>query len=262
MRALSALILGALAACSPNLDNAPERSPITELEPDAIQSGYAFLTQDTQRLQDDDFENPGYLWVERGRALFETASSTAPACASCHAGGLDAVAATYPAIDETTGALINLEGRINQCRTTHQDLPALAYESDDLLALTTYVANASKGVPQSVEISDRTAPYLEQGQDYFLIRRGQFNLSCQQCHTETWGKQLRGDTISQGHSNGFPAYRFEWQAIGSLHRRLRDCDTGVRAEPLPYGDETYIALELYLAARGKGLEVETPAVRR
>ncbi|MEE2929723.1 MAG: sulfur oxidation c-type cytochrome SoxA [Pseudomonadota bacterium] len=262
MRALSALIMGALAACSPNLDNAPERSPITELEPDAIQSGYAFLTQDTQRLQDDDFENPGYLWVERGRALFETASSTAPACASCHAGGLDAVAATYPAIDETTGALINLEGRINQCRTTHQDLPALAYESDDLLALTTYVANASKGVPQSVEISDRTAPYLEQGQDYFLTRRGQFNLSCQQCHTETWGKQLRGDTISQGHSNGFPAYRFEWQSVGSLHRRLRDCDTGVRAEPLPYGDETYIALELYLAARGNGLEVETPAVRR
>ena len=262
MRALSALIMGALAACSPNLDNALERSPITELEPDAIQSGYAFLTQDTQRLQDDDFENPGYLWVERGRALFETTSSTAPACASCHAGGLVAVAATYPAIDETTGALINLEGRINQCRTTHQDLPALAYESDDLLALTTYVANASKGVPQSVEISDRTAPYLEQGQDYFLTRRGQFNLSCQQCHTETWGKQLRGDTISQGHSNGFPAYRFEWQAIGSLHRRLRDCDTGVRAEPLPYGDETYIALELYLAARGNGLEVEAPAVRR
>ena len=117
-------------------------------------------------------------------------------------------------------------------------------------------------MPQNVEISDRTASYLDQGRDYFLTRRGQFNLSCQQCHTENWGKRLRGDTISQGHSNGFPAYRFEWQSIGSLHRRLRDCDTGVRAEPLLFGDETYIALELYLAARGGGLEVETPAVRR
>ena len=262
MRVWSALLLGAMTACTPESEIGPERSSSTDLAPDAIQSGYVFLTADTQRLQDDDFENPGYLWVDRGRALFETPSATSPACASCHSDGLKGVAATYPAIDKATGRLLNLEGRINQCRTDHQDLQVLAYESDDLLALTTYVANASKGVPQNVEISERTAPYLEQGRDYFLTRRGQFNLSCQQCHTESWGKQLRGDTISQGHSNGFPAYRFEWQSIGSLQRRLRDCNTGVRAEPLPYGDETYIALELYLAARGDGLEVEAPAVRR
>jgi sulfur-oxidizing protein SoxA len=73
---------------------------------------------------------------------------------------------------------------------------------------------------------------------------------------------LRGDTLSQGHGNGFPAYRLEWQGMGSLHRRLRDCDTGVRAEPLPYGDPLYIAVELYLAARSNGLELESPAIRR
>ena len=262
MRMWSALVLGAVAACTPTSEIEPERSPVTELASENIQSGYAFLTADTQRLQDDDFENPGYLWVDRGRAVFETSNTDSPACASCHEDGLQGIAATYPALDEATGGLLNLEGRINQCRTEHQNRPALAYESDDLLALTTYIANASKGVPQSVEVSERTEPYLEIGRDYFLTRRGQFNLSCQQCHTEAWGKQLRGDTISQGHSNGFPAYRFEWQSIGSLQRRLRDCDTGVRAEPLPFGDETYVALELYLAARGNGLEIETPAVRR
>lgn len=262
MRLGAAALLCAMVACTPGADPVPELSPEGVLPPEDIRSGYAFLTPETQHLQDDRFENPGYLWVDRGAALFEASDASMPACASCHSKGLVGVAASYPAIDETSGELLNLEGRINQCRTTHQGEDAYEYESDELLALTAFVAAASNGAPQTVEISERTAPYLETGETYFRTRRGQFNLSCQQCHTETWGKKLRGDTISQGHSNGFPAYRFEWQSMGSLHRRLRDCDTGVRAQPLPYGDETYIALELYLAARGKGLEVETPAVRR
>ena len=28
---------------------------------------------------------------------------------------------------------------------------------------------------------------------------------------------LRGDRISQGHPNAWPAYRLEWQTFGSLH---------------------------------------------
>ena len=232
------------------------------LTADEIQSGYEFLTADTQALQDDAFANPGLLWVDRGAQLFQSTEESDASCASCHAAGLTGVAATYPAIDAQSGTLLNLEGRINQCRIRHQSLEPLAYETDDLLALTAFVANQSHGRPSRVEITDQTQAAYERGRDYFLTRRGQFNLSCQQCHTENWGKQLRGDTISQGHGNGFPAYRLEWQSLGSLQRRLRDCDTGVRAEPLPFGDETYIALELYLAARSQGLALESPAVRR
>ena len=227
-----------------------------------LQSGYAFLTAETQALQDDPFENPGYLWVDQGAALFTSGDAQSPACAACHTAGLKGVAARYPNLDEKSGALLNLEGRINQCRTEHQGLAPLAYESDDLLSLTAYVAEQSQGLPLDISIDARTQPYIAQGRAYFLTRRGQFNLSCQQCHTETWGKQLRGDTISQGHGNGFPAYRFEWQSLGSLQRRLRVCDTGVRAEPLPYGDPSYIAVELFLATRAQDLEIETPAVRR
>mgnify|MGYP001793261793 CR=1 FL=1 len=249
----------ALVGCD-SASNAPEPKQIAA---DDVQSGYVFLTSQTQELQDDPFENPGYLWVDRGEQLFSAADNpAAPACASCHSDGLSGVAARYPAVDLESGELLNLEGRINQCRTKHQGLAAYPYESDALLSLTAYVAEQSQGVRTSVTIDDTNRQFYETGRDYFLTRRGQFNLSCQQCHTESWGKQLRGDTISQGHGNGFPAYRLEWQTLGSLHRRLRDCDTGVRAEPLPYGDDTYIALELYLAARAKGLPVETPAVRR
>ena len=249
----------ALVACG-NVSDAPQPQ---EIAADHIQSGYAFLTSQTHELQNDPFENPGYLWVDRGEQLFSTVDSPAiPSCASCHTDGVSGVAARYPLVDSQTGKLLSLEGRINQCRTEHQGLAAYPYESEALLSLTAFVAQQSQGIPISVSIDDTNRQFYETGRDYFLTRRGQFNLSCQQCHTENWGKQLRGDTISQGHGNGFPAYRLEWQSLGSLHRRLRDCDTGVRAEPLPYGDPTYVALELYLATRANGLEIETPAVRR
>lgn len=246
------------AACTPS--EMPETTPAAALE--EIRSGYEFLTLDTKALQDDPFENPGYLWVDRGAALFQASEAGTKACASCHEDGLRGAATSYPSLDARTGKLLNLEGRINQCRTTHQELPGLPYEDEDLLALTAYVANQSKGLASNVERSDALTPYLETGERYFHTRRGQFNLSCAQCHDQTWGKRLRGDTISQGHGNGFPAYRFEWQSLGSLHRRLRDCDTGVRADPLPYGNETYIAVELYLTLRARDLPIESPAVRR
>lgn len=246
------------AACSPAED------PEAKLDRpfNRLQSGYDFLTLETQALQDDTFSNPGYLWVDRGSALFEASIGQARSCASCHASGLNGIAASYPAIDTETGQLLNLEGRINTCRKRHQGLPALDYESADLLGLTAYVANQSRGFPLSVSTGGSAAAYYTNGREYFFTRRGQFNLSCHQCHDQNAGKRLRGDTISQGHANGFPAYRLEWQALGSLQRRIRDCDTGVRAEPLPLGSQTYIDLELYLNARANGLIIESPAIRR
>ncbi len=235
------------------------------LDPDEIRSGYAFLTPETQNLQDDEFANPGFLWADRGKALFESGDGAAQACAACHDGpdtDLRGTATRYPAMDEETGTLVNLEARINLCRTRHQNTDALAYESEDLLSLTAYVASLSRGLPVAVSVSDRTQRSYDLGEAYFFTRRGQLNLACSQCHNQSWGKQLRGDTISQGHGNGFPAYRLEWETLGSLHRRLRDCDVGVRAEPHALGSETYTALEFYLAVRAKGLPVETPAVRR
>ena len=72
---------------------------------------------------------------------------------------------------------------------------------------------------------------------------------------------IRANLLSQGQSNGFPTYRLKWQKIGSLHRRFRGCNKQVRATPYKAGSDEYVNLELYLANRGRGLPVETPAVR-
>lgn len=247
-----------LAGCG---DSTPKAQNFNSIPDDQIKSGSAYLTPETRALQNDDFENPGFLWVDKGAELFASGTEGG-SCASCHRDGLEGVSVTYPKYDAATQKLINLEQRINLCRSKHQMLPELEYESDDLLSLTAYVANQSHGLPMNVALTEEAQENFDRGQSYFYTRRGQFNLSCEQCHVENFGLKLRGDTISQGHSNGFPAYRFEWQTFGSLHRRLHDCDTGVRAEPNDLGSQKYIDLEYFLGVRATGLKSESPAIRR
>jgi len=137
----------------------------------------------------------------------------------------------------------------------------LAWESEDLLALTAFVAHQSRGLPIAVDDSPELKPFFALGDELFHRREGQLNLSCSQCHDDNWGKRLAGSVIPQGHPTGYPVYRLEWQSLGSLQRRLRNCMTGVRAEPYEYGAPEAVALELYLMERARGMTIETPAVR-
>jgi sulfur-oxidizing protein SoxA len=171
-------------------------------------------------------------------------------------------AARYPAMDAASGKLFNLELRIMNCRKLHQNGPPLAYESEELLALTAYVARQSLGMPLSVRIDGGALPYYEKGRSLFYMRQGQMNLACSNCHEDNVGHRLRGDRISSAVPAGYPVYRLEWQTLGSLHRRLRACALGVRAIQFPYGSEEYLSLELYLAKRAEGSAIETPAIRK
>ena len=92
-------------------------------------------------------------------------------------------------------------------------------------------------------------------------RFGQLDFSCAMCHERIAGKRFAGSVIPQGHPTGYPIYRLEWQGMGSLQRRLRNCFIGVRAEPYPYGAQEFVSLELYLMWRARGMALETPAVR-
>ena len=95
-----------------------------------------------------------------------------------------------------------------------------------------------------------------------MRRRGQLDMACSHCHDEYAGQRLRGEVVSQGQTNGFPVYRLSWQTLGSTHRMFARCNTAIRAQPLAYGADDYVNLELYMAWRGRGLPVETPGVRR
>jgi L-cysteine S-thiosulfotransferase len=228
-------------------------------------SGYEDASPETRTMQDDDAANPGFLWVQQGEALWAQRSGGATnGCADCHGAApasMRGVAARYPAFDAGAGRPISLAQRIQHCRVAHQHEAALAEESDALLGLTAYVASQSRGMPMQVEAGGTATPFFEAGQTLFTTRQGQLNLSCSQCHDGLAGQRLGGSVIPQGHPNGYPEYRLEWQSIGSLERRIRNCLIGVRAEPLATDSADLASLELYLGARANGLPVETPAVR-
>jgi sulfur-oxidizing protein SoxA len=95
----------------------------------------------------------------------------------------------------------------------------------------------------------------------YTERQGQLNLSCAQCHDEHWGKHLGSSLIPQAHPTGYPIYRLEWQSVGSLQRRLRNCMFGMRAQPFDYDALENVELELFLMWRARGMTMETPAVR-
>jgi sulfur-oxidizing protein SoxA len=238
--------------------------PVAAQEP-AIRPGSTFLSPEMRRQQDDETRNPAWFWVEQGEELFSARPEGGAACVTCHAEpkqSLRGAATRYPQVDAATRKPINLEGRIERCRVERQKRPAFGYESAELLGLTAYVASLSRGLPMGVATEGPAKPFYEAGKAFFERRQGQLNLSCQQCHDGLVGEKLRGDTVSHGAGTGYPAYRLEWNTVGSLHRRLRACSLGVRATQFDYGSPEYLALELYLAGRAKGLPVETPGIRR
>jgi sulfur-oxidizing protein SoxA len=241
----------------------PARS--AEIAPAERRSGYDTMSRETRAMQDDDAANPGMLWVLDGEALWNRKTGAAGrACADCHGdarASMKGVAARYPAFDAARARPVDLEQRINTCRTAQQKAPPLAFESRELLALTAYVGRQSRGMPIRIDADARTKPFIEAGREMYYRRQGQLNLACAQCHDDNWGKRLAGNVIPQAHPTGYPLYRLEWQNLGSLQRRLRNCFIGIRAEPYEFGADEFVDLELFLMWRARGMRIETPAVR-
>lgn len=223
---------------------------------DDRRSGFDFMSPATQSMQRDDAANPAWLWRIDGAQRF------AADCARCHdAGRMVGVAARHPAFDAPRGRPISLGGRIEACWRQHVGGGPLGPEHPVRLALETFVANASRGLPIAPPADPRLVPWRERGERLYRQRMGQLDLACTHCHDRAAGRRLGGSVIPQGHPTGYPIYRLEWQAVGSLQRRIRGCLAGVRAEPFADDGDEHLALEVFLAHRAAGLPIETPAVR-
>jgi len=257
-RAAAAVITSALLGCA--VSAAADEIPLNQRK-----SGYEMMGRESRAMQDDDLTNPGMFWVLDGEALWKRKDDAAEkSCADCHGDArtsMKGVAARYPAFDAARGRPVDLEQRINICRTDRQKATPFPAESKELLALDAYVSRQSRGLPIEAGSDERSKPFLEKGRALFNERQGQLNLSCAQCHDDNWGQKLAGAPIPQGHPNGYPLYRLEWQTLGSLQRRLRNCLVGMRAEPYSFGAPEYVDLELHLMWRARGMPMESPAVR-
>jgi len=271
--AVTAMLVLLVSAGGPMLAGAQEESRLAQsvVPPSAehplseLFSGYRYQSVPVRRMQDHDIRNPGMLWYDYGANLWSLSDGEAErSCADCHnvaEKAMRGVGARYPVFDAAEGKLLSLEQRINLCRTLNMKASPWDRGSDALAAMTTYVRAQSRGMPVRVKIDGQAAPLFDAGKAYYYRRRGQLNLSCAGCHQFNAGKKLRATLLSQGQSNGFPAYRIGAERVVPLHEQFQRCNRRVRAAPLPLGSDAYVNLELYLAWRGSGLAVETPGVR-
>ena len=140
---------------------------------DQRRSGYLDLGRDSKAMQDDDTINPATLWVQDGEALWnQKAGAANRACADCHQDAtvsMKGVAARYPAFSAARNGPVNLEQRINLCRSEHQQAQPFAYESRELLALTAYVGRQSRGMAIAPPDDDRLAPFVEAGRKFLTV---------------------------------------------------------------------------------------------
>jgi sulfur-oxidizing protein SoxA len=238
-----------------------ERNPLTE-----IISGNEFRTAETREQNADEFQNPGYLLVEEGAALWETAEGTEnKSCAECHGDASESMAgvgAHYPKWNAALGKPLTVEERVNLCRKENMGAEPWKWESGQMLSMVSFVKNQSLGEPMKLDYSEGDMEaWRAKGEELYYTRVGQLDMACSNCHEDNYGKFIRADMLSQGQINGFPTYRFKWQGVGSLHRRFKGCMENIRATPFERGSDEFVALEVYLSWRGEGLPLESPSVR-
>jgi L-cysteine S-thiosulfotransferase len=258
-----AAVLGValLTACV----NGPDPQPAHPLASDTRRSGTTYMSADNQALERDDTQNPAMLWVKDGEAQWSSKDGAAEkSCADCHDAAttsMRGVAARYPAFDVASAKPINLQQRIEICRTKNQRAAPLKPDVQALLNLESYVALQSRGMSIAPPQDARLTAARERGKLFYNQRIGQLDLACTQCHDRHAGGKLGGGTIPQAHPTSYPLYRLEWQGVGSLQRRLRNCMSGVRAEAFALGSVELVELELYLADRAAGMKWEAPGLR-
>ena len=269
------LVFPAAAMAGPDEDNLTindelDMTSVTEAPAhlenlDTIYSGWHFRTDETQAHQIDDFDNPAMIFVDQAADLFETVDGAAgESCASCHDGveSFKGLQASMPKVDAETGKLVVMEDLINKCRTDRMEADAWKWSGGDMQGMVALIGLQSRGLPMNVAIDGDAAPYWEQGKEMYYTRYGQLELSCANSHEDNWGNMIRADHLSQGMINGFPTYRLKQAKLISRHNRFRGCIRDTRAETFAEGSDEFRALELYVASRGNGLSVETPAVRQ
>lgn len=210
-------------------------------------------------------ELPPYEFaVERGKDMFAKAFKSGKTLGDCFPNKGIGIRQNYPYFDTKSGEVITLELALNQCREANGEKP-FDYTSQDMAALTAYMAFTSRGKPFDIKIPNdpRALAAYRSGEQYFYTRRGQLNFSCASCHVQSPGGHIRTEVLAPalGILNAMPIYRSEWGNMGTITRRFQTCNSQVRGVPLPGQDELYRNVEYYLSYMGNGLPISGPGTR-
>ena len=185
-----------------------------------------------------------------------------------------------PRFFKDTGKVMDLETRLIHCMVTLQgfneaDLykaaPSIGRgEGANLVALTTYVAAASKGMRFNLPYNTAQEKTMyEVGKRLFFQRGGPHDFACATCHSVDGGRirlqELPNLTKNPGDGVGFaawPAYRVSNSQMWTMQKRLNDCYRQQRFPEPKFGSDATIALSVYMGVHSKGSASIVPAIKR
>lgn len=235
-----------------------------------------------QMLMED---NPGELWIERGKMLFyEKRGPKKASLEQCDfglgPGKLEGASAQLPRYFSDTDKVQDLESRLLTCMVQLQGfnredvvkraISRPASDGSDVEALALYITSRSNGMKMNVSLShQKEYDAFKAGEYLFYRRSGQTDFACVQCHGEA-GKRIRlQDLVHMTSTKGvqevvstWPAYRGAHFVVRTMQWRLYDCFWQMRLPELKYASDTSIALTTFLHYQGNGAVIKVPGFKR
>jgi len=230
-------------------------------------------------------DNPGELWIDKGKALFH--EKRGPKKASLEQcdfgmgpGKLEGAAAKLPRYFPDVDKVQDLESRLVTCMVQLQGFKRDDVEKkaispsrsagSDVEALALYITSRSNGMKVNVTLSHQKEYDVYKAGEYLFYRRaGQTDFACVQCHGEA-NKRIRlQDLLHMTNKDGagevastWPAYRGAHYVVRTMQWRLYDCFWQMRLPDLDYGSDVSIALTTYLNHSGNGTIIKVPGFKR
>ena len=230
-------------------------------------------------------DNPGELWIDRGKKLFH--DKRGPKLASLERcdfglgpGKLAGATTQLPRYFADTGKVEDLDSRIVTCMVTLQgfeleDLKKTAIgrpltDGSEIEALALYIASHSNGMKINVTLSHPKEREMYKAGEYLFFRRsGQTDFGCVTCHGEPDKRIRLQDLVHmldkkqiQEVAGSWPAYRGAHGIVRTMQWRLYDCFWQMRLPEMAYLSDVSIALSTYLNYQGNGAVVKVPGFKR
>lgn len=229
-------------------------------------------------------DNPGELWVERGKTLFH--QKRGPKSASLEKcdfgmgpGKLEGAAAQLPRYFQDTDSVQDLESRLVTCMVEQQgfkraDIAKTAMGNldrmSDVEALVAFIASKSNGMKMNVPLSHQKEYDAYKAGEYIFYRRsGPTDFGCINCHGEN-GKRIRLQDLPnmtdqkqmQAVASTWPAYLGTQSNLRTMQWRLKICYWQMRLPDLAYLSDVSVAITSYLNHQGNGAVIQVPGVKR
>jgi len=201
---------------------------------------------------------------DSGEKAWNTAFANGKTFSSCFSGGDETLRTQFPRWNAAKGKVETLEKAVLDCNKANGG-KKMKSGKGKIAHITSYLTTLAEGQKINVIVPEGDAKALaayNQGKNEFYAKRGQLNLSCANCHIDSAGQRIRGNTLSPalGQITHFPVWRGKWakkkgDGFGTIQRRYGGCNKQVRAKPRKRHQDEYTNLEYFHTVMSNGMEI-------